>query len=155
MLHHALLLEYLYFTFEPFDLNTKLNTLSNLLCQFDKNDCMGIDHLVFYKIANDVVCGLNYLHGKGLTHRDLKPANILVSNQHYCHLFSLVEMENISSKVPIICKLTDFGESKSEDINTNTTVSSKTNRVNRDTPVFMAPELLFVSCNFHSHRWTI
>jgi serine/threonine protein kinase len=44
--------------------------------------------------------------------------------------------------MPLICKLTDFGESRSQDIRTNTILHSKTNQVNRGTPVFMAPELL-------------
>lgn len=138
----ALLLEYVYFDFKPFGLDTKVHCLADLLCQFDTNDCVNIDQQVFYKVATDVVSGLDYLHGKGITHRDLKPANILVSNQHYCLVPNLAEVEKISSELPLVCKLTDFGESRSQDINTNTIVSSKTNRVNRGTPVFMAPELL-------------
>ena len=70
----------------------------------------------------------NIIEFKGVCndHRDLKPPNILVSNQHYCQLSDHVEIETISSKMPIVCKLTDFGESRSQDIHTNTVLSSKT-----------------------------
>ncbi len=101
-----------------------------------------MDKQVFYQAASDVTSGLQYLHESGIIHRDLKPANILVSNQHYCQLTNPAKIEEISCKIPLICKLTDFGESRSQDIHTNTILYSKTNQVNRGTPVFMAQELL-------------
>ncbi len=139
---YALLLEYVYFDFKPFGLRAKVNCLADLLLHLDKNSCANIDKQVFYQAASDVVSGLQYLHESGITHRDLKPANILVSNQHYCQLTNPAKIEEISRKMPLICKLTDFGESRSQDIRTNTILHSKTNQVNRGTPVFMAPELL-------------
>ncbi|CAB4022412.1 Tyrosine- kinase SPK-1, partial [Paramuricea clavata] len=139
---YALLLEYVYFDFKPFGLRAKVNCLADLLLNLDKNSCANIDKQVFYRAASDVASGLQYLHESGITHRDLKSANILVSNQHYCQLTDPAKIEEISHKTPLICKLTDFGESRSQDIRTNTILYSKTNQVNRGTPVFMAPELL-------------
>ena len=43
---------------------------------------------------------------------------------------------------PVACKLTDFGESRSLLIQTQTVLASKTNNVDRGTVVYMAPELL-------------
>ena len=80
--HYALLLEYMFFDFKPFDLDLNVNCLSELLCHFDKTDCQNISKVVFYQAASDVASGLQYLHQKGIAHRDLKPANILVPNQH-------------------------------------------------------------------------
>ena len=97
---------------------------------------------VFLHAAEDVALGLQYLHQKGLAHRDLKPSNVLVSNQHYCHLTNQEDIENISFATPLICKLTDFGESRSREFQTNTILTSKTSRINRGTPAFMAPEVL-------------
>ena len=140
--HYALLLEFLQFDFTPFGLDLKVNSLADLLCQFDVTDCANIDKNVLYHVVEDVASGLQYLHNKGFAHRDLKPANVLVSNQHYSHLSSPEEIEEICSGQPLICKLSDFGESRSQELHTHTILTSKTGRVNRGTPVFMAPELL-------------
>ena len=40
-----------------------------------------------------------------------------------------------------MCKLTDFGESRATYLQTQTLVQSRTQRVNRGTPIYMAPEL--------------
>ena len=56
------------------------------------------------KLLNSLVHP-NIIEFKGVCndHRDLKPPNILVSNQHYCQLSDHVEIETISSKMPIVC----------------------------------------------------
>ena len=43
---------------------------------------------------------------------------------------------------PVACKLTDFGESRSLLIQTQTVLASKTNNVTRGTVVYMAPDIL-------------
>ena len=86
--------------------------------------------------------GLHYLHGIDLCHRDLKPANILVSNQHYCDLHADDITRAWSDSPVVCCKLTDFGESRSKEFQTNSLLTSQTSRVNRGTPVYMSPEIL-------------
>ena len=93
-------------------------------------------------IASDVTKGLRYLHDNGVVHRDLKPANVLVSNQHYCNLADLTEVERSWSTVPVICKLSDFGEARSQLIMTRNLNLTTTKDVNRGTPAFRAPEVL-------------
>lgn len=73
--------------------------------------------------------------------RDLKPANILVSNQQH----SLLNKDQIASHFklwPVVCKLTDFKESQSTNVQTNTVLASKTRRVDWGSLVFMSPEIL-------------
>ena len=139
---YALLLEFVQFDFNPFGIDLKVNSLAVRLRQFDKTDCANIAVKVFMRAAEDVALGLQYLHQKGLAHRDLKPSNVLVSNQHYCHLTSQEYIEKVSFTTPLICKLTDFGESRSREFQTNTILTTKTSRINRGTPGFMAPEVL-------------
>ena len=76
----------------------------------------------------------------------MKPANLLVAKQQYCHLSNLAEIEEVSSRIPLTCKLTDFGESRSQEIYTNTIISTKTKNINGGTPVYMAPEILAKCC---------
>ena len=138
---YALLLEYIYFDLNPFGVNETVHCLQALLKYFDKKNCAQIDSKVFYHAANNIASGLQFLHENGTSHRDLKLANILFSNQHYCHLGNLAEIEEVSSRIPLTCKLTNFGESRSQGIYTNTLISTKTKNVNRGTPVYMPPEI--------------
>ena len=43
---------------------------------------------------------------------------------------------------PVVSKVTDFGESQSAKVQTNTVLASKTRRVDRGTEVFISPEIL-------------
>jgi serine/threonine protein kinase len=41
----------------------------------------------------------------------------------------------------IVCKLTDFGESRSDEIQTQLAAATRTKSVDRGTPSFLAPEM--------------
>ena len=138
----ALVLEYVYFDFSPFGVKSKVSSLADFLTVLDGFNCHGFDSPhVISTICKDMAVGLQYLHGNDIAHRDLKPANILVSNRHYCHLQG-TEMREVWVKHPLLCKLADFGQSRSKDIQTNSILQSQTRHVNRGTPVYMAPEML-------------
>ena len=117
-----------------------MSCLSDLLLQLDQQDCKGFNHLVAHA-GREIIKGLTYLHSKGIAHRDLKPGNVLVSNQHYINL-SETELPQQFQLRPIACKLTDFGESRSQFIQTQSLLVSRTCTVDRGTVPYMAPETL-------------
>ncbi len=141
---NAMMLEFVNFDFRGFGDDTQVNNLSDFLTHVDENnDCEGFTHLMPV-IAEDIAKGLNYLHEKGIVHRDIKTANVLVSNQHYSALAPDEEEFGLEwNKKPIICKLSDFGEGRSREIQTRTVVCTKTTNVDRGTPAYMAPETIF------------
>ncbi|CAL4064243.1 unnamed protein product, partial [Meganyctiphanes norvegica] len=145
----ALLLEYCCFDFKPLSDDKVVNTLEHLLHELDEHmDFQGFENTVIHT-AHGVASGLTYLHERGIAHRDLKPANILVSNQHYAR----ADPEDVAiqfAEKPVIAKLTDFGESRSDLIQTrtlNSTACSGTYDVKRGTTLFQAPEIHIISSN--------
>jgi tRNA A-37 threonylcarbamoyl transferase component Bud32 len=70
----------------------------------------------------DVALGMSYLYSKGVEHRDLKSLNVLLDASRRR------------------CKVSDFGLSKSESLNTAATQSTMGGA--KGTPAYMAPELL-------------
>ncbi len=84
-----------------------------------------VEKLPIY-ITHDVAMGLNYLHQHGIAHRDLKPDNVLISNY--------------DTSKPVIAKITDFGESRAQLIQTHNLSRNMTQRFNRGTISFSAPE---------------
>ena len=113
----AIMLEYLYFDFSVFsdDCNKVVQSLREFLAFVDTQQVLESlnEHGIITKIAQDVASGLLYLHSKDIVHRDLKTANVLVSNQHYNKLSSTEDISKAFQKAPILCKVTDFGESRS------------------------------------------
>ena len=71
---------------------------------------------------SDIAMGLAYLYSKGVEHRDLKTLNVLLDASRQR------------------CKVSDFGLSKSESLNTAATQSTMGGA--KGTPAYMAPELL-------------
>ena len=61
----------------------------------------------------------------------------------------------IFNEKPIICKLGDLGEGKSQAMQTKTMVSNVTNKVNRGSPAFLAPEISLDQYMLETASWTI
>jgi len=76
------------------------------------------------RLMLDVARGMEYLHDHGIIHRDLKPGNVLVSS--------------LDPESEVLCKITDFGESRQglEDTETMTMTCGI------GSPYYMAPEML-------------
>lgn len=143
----TIIMEYVVFDFSPFRYfrgDIKVNTLGMFLSeisQMSKTEDNGFDHLI-PKIAVDVAKGLSHLHEQEIAHRDLKPMNILISNQHYSALHDREQIQRIKAVRPVVCKLADFGESRSQLLQTTGLNDPGTNQVLRGTIAFMAPEIL-------------
>ena len=88
----------------------------------DADDATSIDEAQRRSWLSDIAMGLAYLYSKGVEHRDLKSLNVLLDGGRRC-------------------KVTDFGLSKSEDLNTAATQSTMGGGA-KGTPAYMAPELL-------------
>ena len=101
----------------------------------------GFEHLPVF-IAKDICYGLQYLHFRNIVHRDLKPLNVLVSNQSYCKSDDPIALEQEWKKSPLICKLTDFGESHSNLLQIGDEAMEKTKRIKRGRTMYNAPELI-------------
>ena len=80
-----------------------------------------IDEAQRRRWLSDVALGMAYLYSKGVEHRDLKTLNVLLDGLRRC-------------------KVSDFGLSKSESLNTTATQSTMGGA--KGTPSYMAPELL-------------
>jgi len=72
----------------------------------------------------DVARGMEYLHEQGIIHRDLKPGNVLVAS--------------IDPQSDVLCKISDFGESRQGLEQTQTMTMTR----GIGTPYYMAEEIL-------------
>ena len=137
---HGLIMEYAGFNFTPFGVEKIVSNLEDFYhyvdCEFDFEEFADILPVCL----RDIVTGLNYLHAHNIAHRDLKPKNILVSNQHYCDN-DATSVSEIYAECPVVCKVTDFGLSRSLDAQTQSLLQSRTDEICRGTLVYMAPEI--------------
>ena len=132
------MLEYVYFDLSVFGEEGQVSSLKDFMACLDNHNCEGIERPFMTKIASNIAAGLLYLHEKRIAHRDLKPANVLVSNHHYREEEDRDKLAYAWSHQPVVCKLTDFGESRS-------VCQSRTLDIDRGTVPFMAPERLIGS----------
>ena len=95
----------------------------DLRTALDADDAASIDEAQRRIWLSDIAMGLAYLYSKGVEHRDLKSLNVLLDASRRC-------------------KVTDFGLSKSESLNTAATQSTMGGGGAKGTPAYMAPELL-------------
>ena len=140
----ALMLSYQYFDFRPFGIEKEVNNLLQFLEVVDsfEETSLAVLSPTVQKIAKDISRALTYLHDQDVTHRDLKPGNVLVSNGHYSGEENSEQALNVFKVSPIVCKLTDFGESRSQLIQTSMAIHSRTNNLEKGTLPYMAPELI-------------
>ncbi len=83
----AVMLEYLYFDFQPFGIaSDPVASLAEYLDFIVSGDYVNQLAALQLKIAKDITSATAYLHDTTILHRDIKPANILVSNKHYCSI---------------------------------------------------------------------
>lgn len=137
---YGIMIEYVAFDFSPFGVKKTVNCLEDFYhyidCEFDFKSFSD----VLPVCIKDIVTGLEFFHRMEIAHRDLKLGNVLVSNQHYCNVGESCFGKEYE-RCPIICKIADFGLSRSQDTQTVSVLQSRTNDICRGTPVYMAPEI--------------
>lgn len=140
----SIMMEYECFDFRPFGLDHQVSDLLEFLHCLDRlPDAFEHFLMMFPKAANKVAEGLAFLHSNNIVHRDLKPGNVLVSNKHYANTgINQNQFTDLFGQDPVICKLTDFGESRSHLLQTSAIIHAQTANVERGTKPFMAPEIV-------------
>ena len=126
---YAIMMEYSCFDFGHFGVEKKVTTLQDFVHFVDAEFDFSTFADMLLVCTIDVVTGLDFLHRNGIAHRDLKPGNTFVCNQHY----DKDDLETSYAKCPIVCKLVDFGLSRSLDIQTCSILETKTESTCRGT----------------------
>lgn len=136
---YAIMMEYSCFDFNFLEVDKKVSSLEDFIHFIDAEFEFECFSDVLLLCARDVVTGLDYLHSHNIAHRDLKLGNTLVSNQRYITMDG--GWAKVNAECPIVCKLADFGLSRSPDMQTTSFLQTRTESICRGTPVFMAPEI--------------
>ena len=131
-------MDYMAFDWKTYNYNHQSHNLCNFLEKAHAKKAVKPFHKrkIFETVLSDITLGIEYLHAKQIAHRDLKPYNILVSNDPE-HL-----SQDTENNPQIFCKIADFGESRSYFAATSANMSTHTNKLDRGTTPFMAPEVL-------------
>lgn len=137
----SIFMELCEFSFLPFERDVSFNSLDKYLSYMDEEDLFSFFPKIGIAIAKDISCAICYLHQRDMVHRDIKPQNILVSNQHLTN--NTENFNSLFEKQPIICKIGDLGEARSQIMQTNSfCMQSQTSSINRGSLAYMAPGLL-------------
>ena len=128
----TIMMEYLCSNFSLFEISKEISNLVDFLNYVEKINAFNcFQYDLIPKMGYEISKGLEYLHSKGIVHRDLKAKNIRVSNQHYCDLSDEKYRFETLLERPVVCKLADFGESRSHLIQTAAALHSRTKNVDR------------------------
>lgn len=139
---HSIMMQYSSFNFGFFGVEKSVSSLADFLQFVDAEFEFSSFANLLPVCVKDILAGLDYLHNHNIAHRDLKPNNILVCNQHLNDIArDDAAMGKAYEECPIVCRLTDFGLSRSVDIQTKSVVMSKTTSISCGTPAYMAPEM--------------
>eukprot|EP00794_Sanderia_malayensis_P003948 gene3948-4493_t len=145
----SIMMEYCEFSFSPFGREKSVHTLRQFLLYMDEEGLMTFFPRVCNVIAHDMINAVSYMHNLNMVHRDIKPANVLVLNMHYA--LKKGDCKEEFARCPIVCKLSDFGESRSQLCKTQAMLNNtRTKHLNRESPAFMALEVYVSKFMLHS-----
>ena len=140
---HSIMMQYSSFNFGHLGVEKSVSSLDDFLRFVDSEFEFSSVASLLPVCARDILTGLDYLHNHNIAPRDLKPSNILVCNQHLNDIprDNDEAMARAYEDCPIVCRLTDFGLSRSIDIQTKSVLMSKTSSVGCGTLAYIAPEM--------------
>ena len=130
-------MDYECFNFSTFGLNHQISNLLEFLNTLDhiegETEALSISCLFFRRLKRTSwKVSVFFIH-------DLKPSNVLVSNRHYCKKYiSADQLPSVFADCPVVCKLADFGESRSTLLQTACIIHAKTMNIERGTKPYMA-----------------
>ena len=140
----AIMMKYECFYFTPFGLNHQISNLHEFLHTLDRieDQTEAFEHVlpIFPKAAKDVAVGLTFLHSNNVVHHDLNPGKLSVSNRHYIDS-SGDQLRSAFADCPVICKLTDLGESRSTLLQTAAIIHANTMNIERGREILLEGKL--------------